>query len=158
MARPEWANTAVVISWDDSDGWYDHQLGQIVNTSQTSVDTLNGPGFCGTGVTALPGVNPNTPHAQGRCGYGPRLPLLVISPWTRPNLVDHTMTDQSSTIRFVEDNWLGGQRIGNGSFDTVANSIASMFTFLAPSTCVRTLILDDNTGEVVSKTCSFPGQ
>ena len=129
-----------------------------MNTSQTSVDTLNGPGFCGTGVTALPGVNPNTPHAKGGAVTDRVCPCWSSHPGPVRTWVDHTMTDQSSTIRFVEDNWLGGQRIGNGSFDTVANSIASMFTFLAPSTCVRTLILDDNTGEVVSKTCSFPGQ
>ncbi len=154
MSRPEWSSTAVVIAYDDSDGWYDHQLGQIVNTSQTSVDALNGPGYCGTGVTALPGINPQTLHAQGRCGYGPRLPLLVISPYTKANSVDHTMTDQSSIIRFVEDNWLGGQRIGGGSFDTIANPITSMFTWLLPSTCYRTLILDDQTGLVTQKGCA----
>ena len=154
MKRPEWKDTAVVISYDDSDGWYDHQLGQIVNSSQTSVDALNGAGFCGSGLPALSGIS--APHAQGRCGYGPRLPLLVISPWTLANSVDHTMTDQSSMIRFVEDNWLNGQRIGQGSFDTIANSIDSMFTFVLPSNCVRTLILDDNTGEVVQKGCAAP--
>ncbi len=151
MQRPEWKNTAVVIAYDDSDGWYDHQLGQIVNQSQTSADALNGSGLCGTAPPALSGIS--APHAQGRCGYGPRLPLLVISPWTRQNIVDHTMTDQSSIIRFVEDNWLAGQRIGQGSFDTIANSIASMFTFLQASTCSRTVILDDRTGEVTQKSC-----
>ena len=53
--------------------------------------------------------------------------MMVISPYAKQNFVDHTMTDQTSIIRFVEDNWLSGQRIGNGSFDTIANSIASMF-------------------------------
>jgi len=154
MSRPEWSSTAVVIAYDDSDGWYDHQLGQIVNTSQTAADHLNGQGFCGTGVTALPGINPATLHAQGRCGYGPRMPLLVISPYTKANSVDHTMTDQSSIIRFVEDNWLGGQRIGGGSFDAIANPITSMFTWLLPSTCYRTLILEDQTGLVTQKGCA----
>ena len=54
---------------------------------------------------------------------------MVISPWSKPNFVDHTMTDQTSIIRFVEDNWLNGQRIGSGSFDAIANSIASMLDF-----------------------------
>jgi phospholipase C len=57
-------------------------------------------------------------------------------------------------IRFIEDNWLGGERIGQGSFDTISTSIATMLTFIQSSTCVRTVILDDNTGEVVSKGCS----
>jgi len=152
MNRPEWKNTAVVIAYDDSDGWYDHQFGPIFNQSQTSQDALNGPGLCGTAPPALAGIT--GPHAQGRCGYGPRLPLLVISPWTRPNVVDHTITDQSSMIRFVEDNWLGGQRIGAGSFDGIANSISSMFTFVQSSTCSRTVILDDQSGEVTQKGCA----
>jgi phospholipase C len=128
-ALPSWNSTAVVIMYDDSDGWYDHQMGPIVNTSTGPADALTGPGACGTAATALPGLNPLSAHALGRCGYGPRLPLLVISPYARQNFVDHTVTDQSSIIRFVEDNWLSGQRIGSGSFDGIANSITQMFNF-----------------------------
>jgi phospholipase C len=128
--QPTWKSTAVVILYDDSDGWYDHQMGPIVNTSSGSADFLTGPGMCGNPNTALPGVDPTkNPHALGRCGYGPRQPLLVISPWSRQNFVDHTVTDQTSVLRFVEDNWLGGQRIGQGSFDSIASSIGQMFNF-----------------------------
>jgi phospholipase C len=127
--QKDWDSTAVVISYDDSDGWYDHALGQLVNHSMTTADALSGPGACGDGSSALPGINPSTLHAQGRCGFGPRLPLMVISPWARRNFVDHTMTDQSSILRFVEDNWLGGTRLGAGSFDTITNPIDNMFDF-----------------------------
>ena len=126
---PEWDRTAVVILYDDSDGWYDHQLGPIVNQSTSPADALSGPGACGDGSTALPGIDSGNPHAQGRCGYGPRQPLLVISPWSRENFVDSTVTDQTSVLRFIEDNWLGGERIGGGSFDAYANSITQMFDF-----------------------------
>jgi phospholipase C len=129
QSQPEWPSTALVILYDDSDGWYDHQLGPIVNTSATAADALTGPSMCGSGATALPGVNPATKHAQGRCGHGPRQPLLVISPWAKHNFVDNTLTDQTSVIRFIEDNWLGGNRIGQGSYDGIANSISSMFDF-----------------------------
>jgi phospholipase C len=142
-----WDSTAVIINYDDSDGWYDHQLGAIVNPSTTASDALSGPGQCGTGTdTALPGPSGAT-HAQGRCGYGPRLPYLVISPYAKANYVDHVMLDQSSTIRFIEDNWLGGQRIGSGSFDALAGSINSMFNFSTLRT--DTVILNPNTGEQV---------
>ena len=147
QGQPEWANTAVVINYDDSDGWYDHQLGQIVNTSAVPLADVLTNGSCGSGATALPGINPSTLHAQGRCGYGPRLPYMVISPWARRNFVDHSMTDQSSTIRFIEDNWLDGQRIGNGSFDTIANSITQMFDFKQVDDN-DLFILNDKTGEV----------
>jgi phospholipase C len=139
-----WDSTAVFIAYDDSDGWYDHQLGQIVNQSTTAMDALTAIGQCGTGTeTALPG--PNALHAQGRCGYGPRLPLMLISPYAKANYVDHTLTDQSSIIRFVEDNWLGGQRIGNGSFDALAGSVTNMFDFSHRNGAP--LILDLSTGE-----------
>ncbi len=74
--------------------------------------------------------------------------MLVISPWSKPNFVDHTITDQSSIIRFVEDNWLNGTRIGNGSFDTIANSIANMLQFTKANK--KTLILDPASGEPVN--------
>jgi phospholipase C len=141
---PDWDSTAVIINYDDSDGWYDHQLGQIVNQSTTAMDALTGPGACGDGTnSALAG--PSAAHAQGRCGYGPRLPMMVISPYAKQNYVDHTMTDQTSIIRFVEDNWLDGERIGNGSFDAIAGSLNGMFDFSHRANNSR-LFLDPNTG------------
>jgi phospholipase C len=151
--QPTWNQTAVVIAYDDSDGWYDHELGPIVNTSTGPDDALTGPGACGTAATSLPGINvAANPHALGRCGYGPRLPMLVISPWAKQNFVDHTVTDQSSIIHFIEDNWLSGQRIGGGSFDAIANSIVQDFDF----TTIRkdgTLCLNPRTGQVDDKLC-----
>jgi phospholipase C len=144
---PGWNATAVVILYDDSDGWYDHQMSPIVNQSTSPADALTGPGACGDGSTALPGFDLTNPHAQGRCGYGPRQPLLVISPWAKQNFVDHTVTDQTSIIHFIEDNWLGGQRIGGGSFDAIANSISQMFDFSHPRG--GRLVLDPASGEVV---------
>ncbi len=142
----DWSSTAVVISWDDSDGWYDHVMPPILNQSASSADALTGTGQCGTGDAALPGVNPALAHAQGRCGFGPRLPFKVISPYSRPNFVDHTLTAQVSAIRFIEDNWLGGTRLGNGSFDAIVNSIDSMLDFDHPK-LNHPLILDPSTGE-----------
>jgi phospholipase C len=147
QALPTWSSTAVIIAYDDSDGWYDHQMSPIVNQSTGPQDALTGPGACGSAANSLPGYNPSAnPHALGRCGYGPRLPFLVISPWAKKNFVDHTTTDQSSVIHFIEDNWLGGQRIGGGSFDAIAGPITNMFNFRK----IRdngTLILDPSTGE-----------
>jgi phospholipase C len=147
----DWDSTAVVIAYDDSDGWYDHQMGPIVNQSTSPADGLTGVGACGDGSTALPGVDPGNAHAQGRCGYGPRLPLLVVSPWAKKNFVDHTVTDQSSIIHFIEDNWLDSQRIGGGSFDAIANSIDQMFDFENRRSDGGRLVLDPGTGLVVGQ-------
>jgi phospholipase C len=144
--QPTWSSTAVVILYDDSDGWYDHQMGPIVNQSTGTADALTGPNACGTAANSLRGLNPNNLHALGRCGYGMRQPLIVVSPWALENFVDHTVTDQTSVTRFIENNWLQGKRIGQGSFDGFANTIAQMFNFKKIRTDGK-LILDPITGE-----------
>jgi phospholipase C len=160
-----WSSTAIVVLYDDSDGWYDHQMPSIVNPSTSSfVDVLNGPSNCSTGAQQREdGKLPNrkTPlngtgglPVLGRCGYGTRIPLLVISPWAKDNYVDHTELDQSSVIRFIEDNFLDGKRIQpGGSFDSVANSIESLFDFHRSIWEVRDrkLILDPSTGAIVKQ-------
>jgi phospholipase C len=130
MLSPYWAETAIIITYDDSDGWYDHVNGPIASPSGTSVDALAGPGNCGK---PLVGANP------ARCGHGPRLPLLVLSPWAQPNYVDHTLTDQASVINFIEANWGlgtidGSKALPNGqaSFDRNAGTLLHMFSFEAP--------------------------
>ncbi len=101
MQSPAWIETAIIIAWDDSDGWYDHQMGTIVIQSNLSDDQLLGPGNCGS-----PKANDVSGGTQnGRCGFGPRLPLLVVSPWAKVNFIDDSITDQSSILHFIEHNW-----------------------------------------------------
>ncbi|MEM5331667.1 alkaline phosphatase family protein [Paraburkholderia sp. JHI2823] len=125
--QKEWDETAVVVTWDDSDGWYDHAYALPTSASFDSVaDQLDGPGICGTG-SAPNGLNGKP--VNGRCGPGTRIPFVVISPWAKENYVDHTLIDQASVVRFIEDNWLEGKRIGGGSFDATSGSMMGMFDF-----------------------------
>jgi phospholipase C len=137
---PQWSSTAVVIAYDDSDGWYDHVMPSIVSPSQSTADALTGTGACG-----------NASHVayEDRCGYGPRLPLLVISPYAKQNAIDHTRTDQSSVLRFIEDNWSVG-RIGDHSFDAMAGSLNGLFDFHAKK-LNQPLFLNPSTGEPAAK-------
>jgi phospholipase C len=133
---PQWASTAVVLAYDDSDGWYDHVTPPNVNGSTDAAQDQ--AALCGT-----------APVANGyldRCGYGPRTPLMVISPYAKTNKVDHTLTDQTSVLKFIEENW-GLGRIGDGSYDTKAGSLGGMLSFARPNT--TPVILDENTGAVV---------
>ena len=147
---PEWKETAVIITYDDSDGWYDHQFGEVVSPSATSFDFLTVQGLCGT--------TPASGAFEARCGYGPRLPFVLISPFAKSNFVDHTRTDQSSILRFIEENWHLGfidgptaPPTGQASFDRIAGSIMGMFDFdHQDRDDVRTLILDPTNGTVVS--------
>ena len=52
----------------------------------------------------------------------------MISPYSKVNYVDHTPTEQTSILQFIEDNWRTG-RIGDASFDARAGSLAGMFDF-----------------------------
>jgi phospholipase C len=147
---PQWKNTIIIVTYDDSDGWYDH-VDNVVNGSATTEDAFSSAGTCGNEATALPGVNAGTFHAQGRCGYGPRLPILVISPWARPNYVSNTVTDQTSVLRFIEDNFLNQQRIGQGSYDSIAGSLGDMLDFSQTKPQNGAVILlDGTTGQVTS--------
>jgi len=162
--QPDWKDTAVIITYDDSDGWYDHRYASPTTSSfdattpegsVTGADQLNGKGIC-TGPNAKPGIGVHGGVVNGRCGPGTRVPFLVISPYARTNYVDDTRISQSSVVRFIEDNWLGGQRIGQGSNDANAGSIMGMFDFnrkqllLAPP-----IFLDPNLGTKISSPTNF---
>jgi phospholipase C len=162
----------VIIAWDDSDGWYDHQMPPIVNPSTNSTlganmtltgqtvkglpDGLNGDGVCnhstaqqGAATPSNPLPGPTAATAMGRCGYGPRLPLLVISPFAKKNFVDHTLTDQSSILRFIEDNWLKSVRI-KGSFDALAGSFTGAGGALDFTLSTPKVFLDPATGTLIN--------
>jgi phospholipase C len=137
---PDWASTAIFIAYDDSDGWYDHQMGPIIRGSQDAADTLNGPGQCGSSTIS-------DPSTTDRCGVGPRTPLLVISPWAKQNYVDNTFTEQASIPKFIEDNWSLG-RIGSESADAAAGSLMNAFDFDQKYGHAPAIIMDPDTGEV----------
>jgi phospholipase C len=144
MQSDEWKETAILITWDDSDGWYDHQMGPIVRQSNTTDDLLLGPSNCGS-----PKSNDASGGTQnGRCGFGPRIPLLVISPFAKRNYVDHRVLDFSSITRFIEDNFNLG-RIGNGSADALAGTLNGLFDFSGKPSGHR-LILDPKTGQILN--------
>jgi phospholipase C len=71
MRSPAWRSTAVVITWDDFGGFYDH-------------------------------VPP--PHVD-LYGFGPRVPMILISPWARRGLVTHQTLEFSSVLRMIEAIW-----------------------------------------------------
>lgn len=184
---PLWADTAVVINYDDSDGWYDHVAGPIVNHSANKNVTVtpSNPNVGGDdnvadandslipvlplststtpadpgGITTSGSCGPaptGAPPGAGRCGYGPRLPFMVLSPWAKQNFIDHTVTDQTSSLRFIEVNWnLGfldgstlppGAPLGAFSYDQLSGSITNMFDFDHPPN-LAPLFLDIVTGE-----------
>ncbi|HEY0535495.1 MAG TPA: alkaline phosphatase family protein [Actinoplanes sp.] len=133
---PQWASTAVVIAYDDSDGWYDHVAPPLVNGSH---DPATDQPRCLS--------RPAAGGYSDRCGYGPRLPMLVISPYSRAGHVDHSLLDQTSVLRFIEDNW-GLGRIGDHSYDARAGSLNGLLDLRARPN-LRPVLLDGKSGAVV---------
>ncbi|WBO23780.1 phospholipase C [Sphingomonas abietis] len=168
--QPDWKNTAVIVTYDDSDGWYDHLAPTIIRSSFdattsasinvpngtfasgsgtiTGADQENGAGSC-TATGATQPLNVNGKAVNGRCGPGSRIPFILISPYAKVNYVDSTPITQSSVIRFIEDNWLGGKRLGGGSNDATAGSIMAMFDF-TQAAHTTPLFLDPTQGTVTA--------
>jgi phospholipase C len=170
MKTPDWSSTAVIINYDDSDGWYDHVYSGVENSSASPADdltkTVTGTisatsptsGLCGSGSPAPLGGE------QGRCGFSSRLPMLVISPCARQNDVDHDLSDQASIINFIEYNW--GLSSISGSYDQalaatdkkegIPFDLAGMFDF---TKCNAPAVqLDPASGEVDLVSANLKGK
>ena len=132
---PYWKDTAIVVTYDDSDGWYDHVAPQITNSSTSATNDVN---------TCTDPAKLGVPMLGGyldRCGPGQRIPFLVISPYAKKNYVSSDLITQSSVVKFIEDNWGTGQ-IGDGSFADTAGSLDDLFDFKKP--VMKKLILKPN--------------
>ena len=160
MKSPDWASTAVLVNYDDSDGWYDHVYSGVTNPSLAGADNLTD-----TKLGKITAANPTSGKCgtvaarrsrgeQGRCGFGPRLPMLAISPCAAPDAVDHDLSDQASVVNFIEYNWRlpaipGSYDQALAATDTaegVPFDLAGLFDF---SNCKQpALPLDPATGQI----------
>jgi phospholipase C len=95
-----WANTAIIVTWDDWGGWYDH-----VAPPQALVNC-----------------------SQWGCGYvyGFRVPLIVISPYARAAYISHTQHDFGSILKFIEETY-GLNSLGYA--DAPADDLSDCFNF-----------------------------
>ena len=137
-----WPSTAIVIEYDDSDGYYDHQAPTIINSSNTGSDSA----ICTEAHAA--GV-PELGNQSNRCGPSQRLPFEVISPYAKPDHVDHSLVTQDSTLKFIEKNW-GLPTIGPATFDNLPqlSDLESFFDWSHPQQ--EEALLDG--------TCNVPGK
>lgn len=71
MTGPQWQQSAILLTWDESGGYYDH-------VAPKQVDTL---------------------------GYGFRVPMIVISPYSKSGFIDHDVMDHTSILKFIATNW-----------------------------------------------------
>ena len=93
-----WGNTAIIITWDDWGGWYDHVPPTVVN------DRVSwGSGYV----------------------YGFRVPLIVVSPYAKSAYISHVTHDFGSILRFIETTF---HLSSLGYADTQADDLSDCFT------------------------------
>ncbi len=89
-----WSRTALFINYDENGGFFDHMVppspSYNAKNGQSTVST-DSEIFAGDGV-----------HAPGPYGLGVRVPMLVVSPWSRGGYVNSQVFDHTSVIRFLE--------------------------------------------------------
>jgi phospholipase C len=95
MRGPDWPTTAIILTWDDFGGFYDHV------------------------------APPNT----DQLGLGPRVPLLVISPYAKQGVVSHTQYEFASVLQLIETRY---KLKALTARDVEANSLLDMFDFSQP--------------------------
>ena len=103
MKLPEWKHMAIIVTWDDWGGFYDHVRPPVHKSD-------NGAIF----------------------GRGFRLPLIIISPYAKPHYVFKEVADQSSIPRFIE-RVMGSTKtlhdLDPAAQDSVANDLLNAFDF-----------------------------
>ncbi|MDH4745910.1 DUF756 domain-containing protein [Sphingomonas sp. CBMAI 2297] len=88
-ANPEvWAKTVFILNYDENDGFFDHMSPPLPATL---------PGM-GASTVALDGED----YRGQPVGLGPRVPMLIASPWTRGGWVNSELADHTSVLRFLE--------------------------------------------------------
>jgi len=126
-ANPEvWSKTVFFYMFDENDGFFDHMVPPTPPESRagglSTVSTVNEI-FAG-----------NPSHVSGPYGLGMRVPMLVISPWSKGGWVNSEVFDHTSLIRFLEQRF-GDRRPGLTESNitpwrrAVAGDLTSAFDF-----------------------------
>src|SRR5215470_2087240 len=104
-----WSKTVMFVTYDEDGGFFDH----IVSSTP--------PQTRAQGLSTVPTTNEVFPgdanFSAGPYGVGVRVPMIVVSPWTRGGWVDSQLFDHTSLIRFLET------RFANGNQDLIESNI-----------------------------------
>ncbi|MDQ1493693.1 MAG: phospholipase, partial [Actinomycetota bacterium] len=104
-----WSKMALFITYDEEGGFFDHLVPPTPPQTRAQ------------GLSTVPTTNEifagNADHPAGPYGLGVRVPMIVVSPWTRGGWVNSQAFDHTSLIRFLET------RFGNGRADLVESNI-----------------------------------
>lgn len=113
-----WERTALLINFDENenDGYFDHVPPPV-------------PPSDGAGAGVGGGAGDEDRFAGRPIGFGPRVPMTIVSPWTVGGFVDSTVYDHTSVLRLLE-RWTGVEAAGISPWRrTVAGDLTNAFDF-----------------------------
>ena len=130
-ANPEvWAKTVFLVTYDENDGFFDHVPPPTVPVSRAhGVSTVSTTNEMFAGSAEYP---------AGPFGMGVRVPMIVISPWSKGGYVNSQVFDHTSMIRFIEQRF-GTRKAGLEETNitpwrrAVAGDLTSAFNFATPN-------------------------
>lgn len=126
VANPEvWSRTVFIINYDENGGFFDHAPGPI-----PPVTTSLGLSTVDTGTENYNGVP---------VGLGVRVPMFVVSPWSKGGWVCSEVFDHTSVLRFLETRFGVAEPNISAWRRTVAGDLTSAFDFATPSGAWPTL-------------------
>jgi phospholipase C len=108
-SSPYWSNTAIIITWDDWGGWYDHVAPKVINDGVS----------WGSGYV-----------------YGFRVPLIVVSPYAKTGYISHVTHDFGSILNFIEQVY---DLPSLGYADAHADDLSDCFNFNQSPTPFKTI-------------------
>ncbi len=126
-----WSKTVLLINFDENDGLFDHMVPPYPpQTRQQGLSTVD------TSIEIFAG---NSIYAAGPYGLGPRVPMIVVSPWSKGGWVCSQTFDHTSVIQFLEQRFgtdYPGIRESNITAwrRTVCGDLTSAFDFVNPNT------------------------
>ncbi|HEY2710012.1 MAG TPA: phospholipase C, phosphocholine-specific [Caulobacteraceae bacterium] len=132
-SNPEvWAKTALILNYDENDGFFDHMpplVPPIAGAPGKSTAALDGEVYNGVPV-----------------GLGPRVPMIVVSPWTKGGWVNSQLFDHTSVIRLLEARFGVHEPHITPWRRTVAGDLTSVFDFAAVEREAPVSSLPDTSG------------
>jgi phospholipase C len=151
-ANPEvWSKTAFFLNYDENDGLFDHVVSPTPPMNRAQ------------GISTVPTTNEiitgNSNFMDGPIGLGVRVPMIVISPWSKGGYVSSEVFDHTSLIKFIEARYAHGNPVLIESNITpwrraVAGDLTSAFNFRNPNS--KVVALPDTSAYVPPNQNTYP--
>ena len=139
-ANPDsWSKTVLLINFDENDGFFDHVPPPAVpayisysgNPAQSQLAGASTVDTSGEYHHVLNGADARTHHRP--YGLGPRVPMYVISPWTKGGWVNSQVFDHTSVVRFIEARFGVREPLISPWRRAVSGNLLTCFDFANPN-------------------------